>query len=129
MWAPVGEARFFVFTAVYWAAAGLILWIVPKWLGVIGGAFVLVYTAWWTGPSALLATLYFLGSCLLLGRILWRRADLCTSLLLGAAAWMLAIWTALHFPVNTRGVYLAAFAIPYVWEARRLPHFQLRCES
>ena len=120
MWSPDGARRFLLYTAVFWVAAGAILLWAPRWLGVVAAGFVLIYTAWWSGPAAPLAVLYFLGACFLTGRIFSRGADAATAVLLGLAAWMFAIWIALHFPVNTRLTYAAAMAIPYIWEARRL---------
>jgi 1,4-dihydroxy-2-naphthoate octaprenyltransferase len=63
--------------------------------------------------------LYFLGSCFLLGKILFRRAQALTALFIGLAAWLFAISIAVHFPISTRWTYLIAFAIPYVARAFR----------
>jgi hypothetical protein len=130
MWTPVGERRFLIYTAVFWAAAGSVLWLAPRWIGVIAAGFALIYTVWWSGVAAPFAALYFFGSCFLTGRIFSRRADAATATLLGMAAWMFAIWIALHFPINTRTTYAIALAVPYVWQARKLPSGgRVLCES
>jgi hypothetical protein len=121
MWTPVGERRFLIYTAVFWAAAGSVLWLAPRWIGVIAAGFALVYTIWWSGFAAPFAALYFFGACFLTGRIFSRRADAATATLLGMAGWMFAIWIALHFPVNTRATYAIALAVPYLWHGRKLP--------
>ena len=73
----------------------------------------MAYAAWWSGPAAPAAVLFLLGSCFLLGRMLVRWTDGVTQTLVGAAVWMSVAWVALHFPVNTRWVYVAALALPY----------------
>ena len=88
VWMDEGVNRFLWYAGVYWAAANVILWRWPRHLLKIVAAVVLLYTAWWTGPAALLAALYFLGSCYCLGRLLNRSDDAVLSILLGAAAWM-----------------------------------------
>lgn len=115
LWSPDGRDRFLIYTGVFWSLAGLILWRCPRWLGRLVPAAALLYTAWWTGPIAPLAVLYFLGSCYFLGRILRREKDAYMATLLGAAVWMFLIWIALHFPINTRAAYAIAFAVPYVF--------------
>src|ERR1700688_4087475 len=97
MWSEAGRGRFLAYAAVFWIAAGLILWWMPSWLLPITAVAALFYTAWWSGPLAPLAVLFFLGSCWCLGRRLARVADPPTATLLGAAVWMLLIWIALHF--------------------------------
>lgn len=133
MWTPEGGRKFLLYTAVFWTAAGALLLAAPRWLGAIAAGFVLSYTAWWSGPAALLAVLYFMGACFLTGRILARRADAATALLLGLAVWMFLVWMALHFRVNTRAAYAAAMAVPYIWEARRwrghIRGFRVLCAS
>jgi hypothetical protein len=130
MWTALGEHRFLAYCAVFWAAAGVVLWLAPRWIGVIAAGFALIYTIWWSGFAAPFAALYFFGACFFTGRILWRRADAATAILLGMAAWMFAIWIALHFPINTRASYAVALAIPYLWRARKLPSgIRVLCES
>lgn len=120
MWSEAGQDRFLAYTAVFWISAGLILWLRPRWMGLIAWIAALLYVAWWSGPAAPLAVLYFLGSCFCLGRLLSRDPDTPVAMLLGAAVWMFAIWIALHFPVNTRGVYIAALAVPYLLNFRSI---------
>ncbi len=109
LWAEEGVRSFALYVLVYWAVAGALLWRGRvQWL--IPAA--VLYAAWWAGPVAPAVVLFFLGSCYALGH---RWAAGTTALLLGAAIWMLALWGALHFPVNYRWVYAAAFAVPYVW--------------
>jgi len=115
MWSEAGGERFLAYTAIFWSAAVLTLWRSPRWIGVICAAAALLYTMWWSGPLALLAVLYLLGSCFCLGKRVAARADPPTATLLGAAVWMFLIWIALHFPLNTRGAYAGALAIPYVF--------------
>ena len=118
MWSDAGRGRFLAYAAVFGGAAGLILWLRPRWIGVLVAAAALLYTAWWSGPLAPLAALYFLGSCFCLGRRITRDADPSTATLLGAAAWMFLIWIALHFPVNTRAAYGVALLVPYIFGYR-----------
>jgi hypothetical protein len=122
---PLGRHRSLLFAAIYWIAAAAMLWLAPRSLGAAAAIFAAIYTVWWSGLAAPLAVLYFFGACLLTGRILLRRADPFTAIALGIAVWLSAIWLALHYPVNTRTIYLAAFAIPYLIELRRVPdHFR-----
>jgi len=120
MWSEAGSSRFLAYAAVFWSAAGLILWLCPRRLAAIVWTAALFYAAWWSGPLAPLAVLNFLGSCFCLGRRIARDADPPEATLLGAAVWMFLIWIALHFPVNTRGVYAAALAVPYILGYRSL---------
>ena len=120
MWSEAGRSRFLAYTAFFWIASGVILRLWPRWIGPIFWAGALLYVAWWSGPAAPLAALYFLGSWWCLGRVLARDSDTPSAILLGAAVWMFGIWTALHFPVNTRGVYAAALAVPYVVNFRSI---------
>ena len=139
LWTPEGVARLLGYTAVFWAAAGLILWLRPRWLSAAAAAWVLLYSVWWCGrffeAIAPVAAIYFLGSSFLLGKFAARKAAGVTALLLGLAIWIFAISIAVHFPVNTRAVYAGAFAIPYLLEWRRLREywrnrrFPLLCES
>src|SRR5207244_3696773 len=99
----------------FWSLTAFILWRYPRWVRLIIPVIALLYTAWWTGPVAPLAVLYFLGSCYFMGRILRRERDVWMATLLGAAVWMFVIWIALHFPINTRAVYGVAFALPYLF--------------
>lgn len=109
LWADEGVQRFALYALVYWAVAGVLLWRGRvQWLIPAG----VLYAAWWAGPLAPAVVLFFLGSCYALGRCL---AGGVTAVLLGAAAWMLVLWCALHFPVNYWWVYTAVFAAPYLW--------------
>src|SRR5580704_11719325 len=92
MWSEAGGSRFLAYAAVFWSAAGLILWQCPRWLSAMMAAAALLFAAWWSGPLAPLAVLYFLGSCFCLGKRLARDANPPTATLLGAAVWMLLIW-------------------------------------
>ena len=110
MWAEEGVRRFLVYAAVYWAVAALLIWRNRvEWL--IPAAA--LYTAWWAGPVAPLAVLFFLGSCCALGS---------RKILVGTAIWMFLLWGALHFQVNFPWAYAVAFAIPYL---RTRPRFAL----
>jgi hypothetical protein len=95
-WTADGGIRFLAYTVVFWAVAAFLR---PKHLLPVAAVFVLLYTAWWSGPAAPLAVLYFLGSC---------------QTLIGVAGWIFAIGIALHFPINTPAVYLIALGIPYL---------------
>lgn len=126
VWLEDGVDRFLWYTALYWAAARVILWRRPAYLLRIAAAFVVLYTAWWAGAMAPLAVLYFLGSCYCLGRLLGevsqsepRPQGAVLAVLLGAAAWMFLLWCALHFPINTPWTYGIAFAVPYLAYAWR----------
>lgn len=106
MWAEDGVRRFALYALVYWSVAGVLLWRKRiEWLVPAG----VLYAAWWAGPLAPAAVLFFLASCYALGR---RFADGTTAVLAGASAWMLVLWCALHFRVNSWWVYGAAFAVP-----------------
>ena len=119
MWADEGIRGFVLYGAVYWVAAGLLLWRAPRRISWIIPATV-AYLAWWAGPAAPLAVFYFLGSCYSLGRLLTRGAEGAMAFLLGASAWMFVLWCALHFPVNFWWVYAIAFALPYVGQRPRV---------
>ncbi len=125
MWAEEGVARFLAYTGVFGSLAAVLVWRKrAAWLIPAGG----LYAAWWAGPLAPLAVLFFLGSCYALGR---RLADGVTAILVGAALWMFVLWTALHFPVNFWWLYAVAFALPYAWVRPRLalPEFVDRKEA
>jgi hypothetical protein len=109
MWAEEGLRRFAAYAAVYGSVAALLIWRRRvEWMIPAG----CLYAAWWTGPAAPLAVLFFLGSCYALGR---RMATGVTAVLAGAALWMLVLWCALHFAVNYGWVYAVAFSLPYAW--------------
>ena len=120
-WTPEGRARFLGYTAFFWAAAALILTFWPAWLCAIAAAFVFGYSVWWCGPIAPLAVVYVLVSSFLLGKSVARGTKGVSTLLVGLAAWILPISIALHFPVNFRWVYVAAFAIPFAIGWKLLP--------
>ena len=119
MWAEEGVRGFLLYAAVYWGAAGVVLWRWPRSVGSIAAVAAVAYAAWWAGPLAPLAVLFFLGSCYSLGRLLVRTSEGVTATLLGAAAWMFVLWCALHFRVNYSWVYGLAFALPYLGYRRR----------
>lgn len=123
MWMWGGGRRFLWFTAVYWMAAAILLWLARRWFLWAAAAFAVAYSAWFAGWSAPAAVLYLLISCYCLGR--WLSRDWIGATLLGAAAWMALIWTALHFPVNRPWIYAAALAVPALAQARRLPAVRL----
>jgi hypothetical protein len=127
IWLPVGWARFLGYAAVFWVAAGILIALRPNWLPAAAALAVLGYSTWWCGvvfqPVAPFAVLYFLASSFLLGKILARRTDGLTALLAGLAVWILTISIAAHFPVNTRMTYAAAFAVPFLFERRRLAEY------
>ncbi len=110
-WLPDGVTAFLMY------AAGFALWAVvwlraPRWLLEATLSAAIVWAAWWWGPLAPLAVLYFLASSNALGRCLscTKRGTLAT--LLGASVWMLLLWIALHFYWNRWWIYAIAFAIP-----------------
>jgi len=113
LWYPQGRAGLLLYACAFWPIAALIVWLAPRRLWLIAGAAAIAYAAWWSGPAAPAAVLFLLGSCFLLGRMLVRWTDGVTQTLVGAAVWMSVAWVALHFPVNTRWVYVAALALPY----------------
>jgi hypothetical protein len=124
VWTDVGRARFLGYAAVFWAAAGSLIAFRPKWLPAAASLLVLGYSVWWCGlvfeAVAPFAALYFLASSFLLGKFLARRASGFTALLTGLAVWIFLLSIAVHFPVNTRLTYAAAFAAPFLLERRRL---------
>jgi hypothetical protein len=129
LWSLDGRNRFLAYTGAFWSLAGVTLWRSPRWLGWIIPLAALIYTAWWAGPVAPLASLYFLGSCFFLGRVLTRKTDVYTATLLGSAVWMFLIWIALHFPINTRTIYAAAFLVPYILNYRSLMALRYRAAT
>lgn len=130
LWTSQGLTRLLICAGAFWAIAGLILWIRPKWLIPVMGLLALSYSVWWCAlffeAIAPLAVIYFLGSSFLLGKLMAQRADGITAFLPGLAMWIFAISIAVHFRINTRGVYFAAFAIPYVASWRYLRGASLR---
>ena len=117
LWKSGGLERFGGFTALYWAAAALVLWLRPAWLLPIAAGCAVLYAQWWcwqfADPLAPAAVIFFLGSCWALGRIVTREAAPVFALLIGLAIWIFLISLAVHFPINRPWVYAAAFAIPY----------------
>src|SRR5579863_3783037 len=79
LWKPEGVIRLAAYTVVYWAAAGLMVWLRPAWLLPVAAGFVFAYSEWWCwrffSPLAPIAVIYFLGSCWLLGRVIARGAE------------------------------------------------------
>jgi len=120
IWRATGVRRFRLYAEIFWAVAGVTIWWRPSWLGAVIGFILVTYSAWYWGISAPLAVIYFLGSSWVLGRRLARRANPGTALLLGLAAWIFVISLAVHFPINTRAVYAAALAVPFVFGWREL---------
>ena len=132
LWHHDGLIRLAAYTGAYWIAAGLILWLRPAWLMPAAALFVFVYSEWWCArffsPLAPIEVIYFLVSCLLLGRMIARQADPWIAVLTGLSVWIFVISIAVHFPVNTRPIYALAFAIPYLfrkaWPPLRVPRFE-----
>lgn len=128
LWSPEGRVRLLWFAVVYWAVAGVLLWLRPAWFLPVVAVAVLGYSVWWCSQVfeavAPLAAIYFLGSCFLVGKIVARRADGMTALLLGVAIWIFVISIAVHFPVNTRWAYAVAFTAPYAWIGAIRPRFK-----
>ena len=120
IWWAAGVRRFRLYAEIFWAIAGLTIWWRPSWLGPLIGSILVSYTAWYWGVWASLAVIYFLGSSWVLGRRLVRRANSATALLLGLAIWIFLISLAVHFPINTRGVYAIALTVPFVFGWREL---------
>lgn len=123
LWSAEGVARFLGYSAVFWLAAGMILWRRPAWLGPAAIAFVFLYSTWWCwrffNPLAPIAVLYFLGSSYFLGRRLAPGIDRAIAVLIGLAVWILVLSVAVHFPVNNKFAYAAGFAIPYFFARRQ----------
>jgi len=121
LWSPDGLARLIAFSAAYWTAAGALLRLRPAWFLPAAAIFALGYSEWWCAqvftPWAPLAAVYFLGSCFLLGRVLFPRLDGALAALAGLSVWIFLLSIAAHFPVNRPAVYFIAFAAPYL--ARR----------
>lgn len=118
-WFPEGITAFLSYAAVFaaWSAAWLLL--APRWFALAALGSVIAWSAWWWGPLAPLAVLYFLASSNALGRCLSATKNGTLATLLGASAWMLVLWTALHFPVNRWWVYAIAFAVPLIFRRPR----------
>ncbi len=115
LWKYGGLERWGLFSAVYWAAAGLLVLVAPRWLMPAAVVFVFGYSEWWCweffDPWAPVAVVYFLGSCYFAGRWMARGV---MAVLVGLAAWVFALSIAVHFGVNRPGVYWAGFGAPYV---------------
>ncbi|HLH38626.1 MAG TPA: hypothetical protein VKX39_05715 [Bryobacteraceae bacterium] len=118
LWSPEGLARLIVFSAAYWISAGVILWLRPAWFFWAAAIFALGYSEWWCAlvftACAPLAAIYFLGSCFLLGRVLFPRLDTLLATLAGFSIWIFLLSIAAHFPVNRPAIYFLAFAAPYL---------------
>lgn len=114
-WLPEGWQRFRTYTAIFWMWA-LALWSYrPGLLVPLTIAAAALYGMWWVGLAAILGPVVFLGSCWLVGKRLAPRADGIMALLFGLAAWIFAVSLAVHFPINTRAVYIIALVLPYVF--------------
>jgi hypothetical protein len=121
IWNEEGRVRLLGYTVVFWAVAGVFLWLRPDWLSAFAAGFAFVYSTWWCwkfyDPLAPLAVLYFLGSAYFLGRIVLRTltpaVDGIQATLVGLACWILLISIAVHFPVNRSWIYVIALGIPY----------------
>ena len=121
LWHHDGLIRLAGYTAAFWIAAGVILWLRPALLLPVTAVFVFVYSEWWCArffsPLAPVAVIYFLGSCFFMGRIITRRAEPWITVLIGFSGWIFVISIAVHFPVNT-GRYMRwhlRFRICYGW--------------
>ncbi len=129
LWSSDGFQRWLGFAVVYGAAAGLVTWFRPRWLGPLMAAFVLIYSVWWCArffdAAAPMAVIFFLGSSFLVGRMAGPKTDGVTALLLGIAFWSFVISIVVVFPVNNRLLYTAALAIPYVLSWRRVASLRL----
>jgi hypothetical protein len=114
IWKPEGLERLAIFTLVFWAIAGLVLWKRPAWLLPVFAALAFGYAEWWCSqfadPIAPVVVCYFLGSCYSLGRAVKARQPL----LVGLAIWIFILSIAVHFPINRGWIYLTAFGIPYI---------------
>ena len=87
VWSDAGARRAVVFALAWVAASGLVLWRWPGQLLRFASAAALLWAAWWAGPVAPLAVLYFLGSCYALGRWISQEANAISATLLGAGVW------------------------------------------
>ena len=118
LWISGGVVRLIAFAVIYWACAGILLWIRPAWLFPAAAIFVFLYSEWWCSRFfsswAPIAVVYFLGSCFRLGRLLFRTLDAALAILIGLSVWIFLISIAVHFPVNRPAVYAIAFLIPYL---------------
>jgi len=122
-WYPEGWRRFRVYTSVYWIWALALLTYRPAMLApltIAGAAFCGI---WWLGPVAVVGPALFLGSCFLVGKRIAPRAEGVIVFLLGLSAWIFAVSLAVHFPINTRPLYFAVLAIPYIFGWRDVLHF------
>jgi hypothetical protein len=111
IWAPEGIARFLIFLAV--AAVWFGAWILfrRKWLPAATLAAVAIYTAFAVGVLPLLAAVYFLFACFVLGSIVAPRGG-AIALLAGLSIFLLIASVLAHFPVNYPLTYAALLAAP-----------------
>src|SRR5271170_1883955 len=102
IWNRDGRIRLLGYTLVYWAIAGVIVWLRPAWLLPIAAGFAFIYSTWWCwrfyNPLAPAAVVYFLGSSFLLGRLAVRGVNWITALLVGLAIWIFLVSLAVHYP-------------------------------
>ncbi len=79
LWKPEGLSRFLIFSGAFWLGAGLLLWLKPRWLLPASAVFAFGYAQWWCASfadwAAPLIVVYFLGSCVALGTILFGAAS------------------------------------------------------
>ena len=127
IWTPAGLRRFLIFAACYWFCFALF----AVWKRRVFSAFVLTaalaYTILATGPLAPLAVMFVVLSSLVLGQSILKHFsvpddDAVTAILatlLGLSLYMFVLSIAALAPVNYPAVYLAALALPLIWQWRR----------
>jgi len=117
VWQAAGAARAVRFAVAYGLGSVLLAMAVPQWAPrvlVLGGV---AYAAAACGLIPLAALGLLLASAWSLGA---RIAPGLVGVVLGLNIWALLIGFAVHSPVNYPGVYAAAFAIPLVFDRRRV---------
>lgn len=125
-WLPEGVTAFLMYAAGFAVCGALWLLRAPGWLPHATLLIAVMWAAWWWGPLAPLAVLYFLASSNALGRCVSATRNGTLATLLGAAVWMLLLWIALHFYWNRWWIYAMVFAIPFVF---RRPSWRIEAQA
>ena len=117
VWSATGLARAVWFVAAYAAATGALLLAARRWYAPALAAASVAYAVAACGVAAVAAVALLLASSWALGR---RATPGLAGAVLGLNVWAWLVGVAVHFPVNSAGVYGAALLLPVAFEWRRV---------